>query len=155
MPPVALGAGPIYDALKDPSKQRVVVICHSQGTIIMAQVLLLSVVMLCGIIVQAAKGYFRFELGLYVKSSRFLQAEALRYIHRDVQGRADSASMLVMLNAMRAHNAIAIGLENDARSGRYPLIMCPPIVSSPAKYTVVVVVPPTLTAFFTRSPSAS
>ena len=30
---------PIYDALKSPHKQRVVVICHSQGTIIMATVL--------------------------------------------------------------------------------------------------------------------
>jgi hypothetical protein len=30
---------PIYDALKNPHKERVVVICHSQGTIIMATVL--------------------------------------------------------------------------------------------------------------------
>jgi hypothetical protein len=29
----------IYDALKDPAKERVVVVCHSRGTIIMAVVL--------------------------------------------------------------------------------------------------------------------
>jgi hypothetical protein len=39
---------------------------------------------------------------------RVFWAEALRYINRDVQGRADSASMLVLLNAMRAAGAITV-----------------------------------------------
>lgn len=40
---------------------------------------------------------------------RVFWAEALRYINRDVQGRADSASALVMLNYMRAGGALGIG----------------------------------------------
>ena len=39
---------------------------------------------------------------------RVFWAEALRYIHRDVRGRADSASNLVALNFMRAQKAITI-----------------------------------------------
>jgi hypothetical protein len=39
---------------------------------------------------------------------RVFWTEALRYIHRDVRGRADSASNLVALNFMRAQKAIVI-----------------------------------------------
>ena len=37
--PAVKALPPIYDTLKSPHKQRVVVICHSQGTIIMSVVL--------------------------------------------------------------------------------------------------------------------
>ncbi len=46
----------IYDALKDPDKDKVVVICHSQGTIIMADVLA-ALEMLAGEPAIAAKGF--------------------------------------------------------------------------------------------------
>jgi hypothetical protein len=42
---------------------------------------------------------------------RVFWAEALRYINRDVQGRADSASTLVALNFMRAREAIKTGAD--------------------------------------------
>ncbi|MCL5994812.1 MAG: hypothetical protein M1546_02010 [Chloroflexi bacterium] len=42
---------------------------------------------------------------------RVFWAEALRYINRDVHGRADSASMLAALNFMRARGAITTGTD--------------------------------------------
>ncbi|HEY3341220.1 MAG TPA: hypothetical protein VGK81_04340, partial [Anaerolineae bacterium] len=42
---------------------------------------------------------------------RVFWAEALRYINRDVRGRADSASNLVALNFMRAQKAISVSAD--------------------------------------------
>ena len=42
---------------------------------------------------------------------RVLWAEVLRYINRDVEGRADSASSLVMLNYLRASEALTVSQD--------------------------------------------
>ncbi|TGE16985.1 ABC transporter permease/M1 family aminopeptidase [Hymenobacter elongatus] len=54
----------IYDAMPMPSW---VPFVAKLGALMLIQVLLLALVMLCGVLLQTGMGYFRYELGLYVK----------------------------------------------------------------------------------------